>query len=741
VGLALTEFFLAYQAVFYRIAGALGAWAPAEIPYDELLSTGLPWAVVLLVGFSPAVTEEFSTRMFAVPALGRLLRSRLAGLVLAAAIWGFAHAGYPNQPFWIRGAEVGLAGVLVGVVMLRFGILAALVWHYTVDAFYAAYLLLRSGSPYLVVSGALAAGLVLAPLLYALVAGLRARGFDDGAGLRNRDLPAPTEPPPAEPEEIPRIASEPLPARRWGLVLLVSGLLVAGLRLVPAPEWGRLGRCALTAAEARRVGREELRALGAPVESLRTAVRAETRLDGDGARFVAETIGVERARAWIEREIAPRGWEVRLFAPGRAEEWRVSLDAERGRPVGFEHRVAEAEPGDTLAEDAALALALAHWEARGDDASRWELRERRALPRPARRDWSFTWEAVDSTRRVGEGAVRERVGLIGGEVGSRARFLRVPEEWLRQRAARGPFAAVRSVLLGVLALGGLLYAVRALSRDRPPGPIRWRMGFAAAAAVGAAQWAALPLGWPAQLSRYDTSQPWGLFLLESAVLGPFVALIAAFVLGVGLSLLTSLHPTLGPALQGRNRARFAGDAWRAALVVTAALVALARLRLLLHTRLPGAIPEASLAPPPGIDHLWALPAALGESLTNAGIVAVVVGFALFLVQRRGRIRPAGLGLLLVATVALVPASARGAGEILAAWLFLLCVAATGLALARFVLRDNAPAYVLACVAVGAAGPAAELAAHPATRATAVLLVVTLVAGAAWLLRRAESVRR
>ena len=66
--------------------------------------------------------------------------------MLAGFIWGFGHAGYPQQPFYIRGVEVGIGGVALGIVMLRWGILPTLVWHYSVDAMYSAMLLLRSQS-------------------------------------------------------------------------------------------------------------------------------------------------------------------------------------------------------------------------------------------------------------------------------------------------------------------------------------------------------------------------------------------------------------------------------------------------------------------------------------------------------------------------------------------------------------------------------------------------------------------
>jgi hypothetical protein len=37
----------------YLVAGKFGAWAPADVPYDEMLNTVLPWAAVLFAGFFP----------------------------------------------------------------------------------------------------------------------------------------------------------------------------------------------------------------------------------------------------------------------------------------------------------------------------------------------------------------------------------------------------------------------------------------------------------------------------------------------------------------------------------------------------------------------------------------------------------------------------------------------------------------------------------------------------------------
>ena len=155
-GIIVTCFFIAYQCVFYRVATSLGAWSPADVPYNDLLNSAFPWAFLLFIGFLPSVSEEFMSRAFSIPLLREdASRAGSARVILAGFIWGFGHATYPNQPFYIRGLEVGIAGVLIGVLMIRFNLLFALVWHFTVDAFLSGYLLLRSGNPYYVLTAAI----------------------------------------------------------------------------------------------------------------------------------------------------------------------------------------------------------------------------------------------------------------------------------------------------------------------------------------------------------------------------------------------------------------------------------------------------------------------------------------------------------------------------------------------------------------------------------------------------------
>jgi hypothetical protein len=189
LGLTLMLFFAAYQSVFYVLAARAGAWAPLDVPYNNLLGTAIPWALILFIGFFPAVSEEFTSRMFSVPFLDKhLQRFGLRGRVglAAAVIWrrscgasrtrttrtsrsGFAASRsgrrHPRQP---RHAALGDPGDA------RLALHGRRVLHRDADV--------AIGNPYFLVSGSITAGIMLVPLVAALILYWRRGGFEPELG-------------------------------------------------------------------------------------------------------------------------------------------------------------------------------------------------------------------------------------------------------------------------------------------------------------------------------------------------------------------------------------------------------------------------------------------------------------------------------------------------------------------------------------------------------------------------------
>src|SRR6266853_1924167 len=132
IGICLAAAHIGYITVFYIVSRRLGAWAPQDLNYTDVVSTWLPWVYPLAIGIYAATSEEFLFRLFAVPYLLRMTKSKFLAVLLPAFAWGFLHSNYPQEPAYIRGIEVGLIGIVAGLVMLRWGIWATLTWHYTV---------------------------------------------------------------------------------------------------------------------------------------------------------------------------------------------------------------------------------------------------------------------------------------------------------------------------------------------------------------------------------------------------------------------------------------------------------------------------------------------------------------------------------------------------------------------------------------------------------------------------------
>ena len=289
LGYCLAVIFLAYQVAFYLVGQRFGAWNPAEVPFDNLLNTSIPWVAVLFMGFYPAVSEEFMSRVFSIPLVEKLTRSRVAAVAIPALIWGFAHANYPAQPFYIRGVEVAFAGVFVGVILYRFGVLPCLVWHYVVDAGYTSMLMVRSGNLYLAITAILGTGALLVPLAITLIAAWRRGGFIDDPAILNAAEPPPPEPAARvmlQPVAIPAVSARiVVPV---GLALLTAGILVSW----QAPDPGRGIGVTLRPAAVRRAAEAFLAQRGGDPSHWRFVVTARDEVLGPAVRrFLLENGG------------------------------------------------------------------------------------------------------------------------------------------------------------------------------------------------------------------------------------------------------------------------------------------------------------------------------------------------------------------------------------------------------------------------------------------------------------------
>jgi membrane protease YdiL (CAAX protease family) len=712
-GYALTAGFFAYQVLFYLGADRLGAWSPADVPYSNLLGTSLPWLGVLLMGFVPATTEEFSSRMFSIPFLSRFA-PRWVAVSLPALIWGFAHSAYPNQPFWIRGLEVGLAGVVVGVVMLKLDLFPLLVWHFTVDAVYTSLILVRSSSTYFAVSGALAAGALLLPLLVAGVLAWKRGGFASEEGLTNGEVGSAPHPPPQEARETEAAAPpKPLSILHVALAAALSVAVILLARTV-LPRGGleadlRVSRTdAIAAARAfvTRAGDDPDRYVAAAVSgsalpSLEDAGETGSglipyRWERNAERWLLDHGGTGTLREWATRILPGPVWQVRFARERERRLWWVVVDARDGRVTGFARGLPEEEAGPSLTAEEALGRAREAVRDLGIDPARLVVVSSRAEERKARRDHRVAFEVP--SQAAGEARRRVTVELAGGTVSQVATALKLPEVWARERARS---TAATYVALGVKVAGfGTVFGLGlvTLLRSQWKGRFQWRR---------AAGWAAL-LTVPALLDRISTlptlltgwppDMPlatWGV----TAAIGVAVGLLVSYALAlVAVGCVTAAAPhALG--LLARPLPGAGTRALRAA-AATALLVYAARsLAASLRAGFPAEAGAGGFAFPPGVDG-W-LPAASVLAAATETALLVAGGAALAVLVFRA-LEPTRAGKVVLALAVLgcwAPLDARSVGEIVVP-LVTGALPAAALALGvAFFLKDDAWAYALTATGV------------------------------------------
>lgn len=736
LGYALVPMFIAYQVVFYLTATHFGAWSPAEMPYDDTLNTAFPWIAVLFAGFFPALSEEFLSRAFAIPFLQKFLRSRWLAIVLAAFIWGFGHSAYANQPFWIRGVEVGLAGIVAGLLMERFGLLPLLIWHYTIDAVYTATLLFSSGNTYYIVSAALASLLFAIPLVVSVALYVRNKGFVPDEELANAAMPV-FEPPGAA---VAEIESAPLPAApltRRAIVICILAIAAAAIAIAfrpPSPQDAIDYR--ITKEQAKEIaiahigGRRHAYVIASPVEGFRSWNRESAReeggapggFDGEAATWLVRNgMPMPRLLDIFRHRIEAGTWTVRFFTPLEKEEIFVEVDPRTSRVVGYHKYQDEENPGPSLSQLDATILARREFARYGLDTRQFELREALSFQQPHRRDWLLHFDdrvplAPDARRRVS-------VRVAGAEVTQFHKTVKVPESVYRQASTETLLNVVLFVLeiAGIVALlslviAGLIVVTRAHG-------LPWKRALRWAAVLAVIPIARFAAHAEEMLFGYSTSIAWETFQ---------VGLLTSFIRDVGLQTgllflaLAGLEAALPYARKlgtREGRARFGRSA------VVAALTAVALLAVM-KTGLQFLDRDVSIAAPAEV--ATPLPALVEGSQALLGAIIVSAAIALYATALQKHVA-------LITTAAIFFASLDAGAMPSEVPLMLLraaIVAGVTWIVARYVLDANPLAWPLAIFLTLTLQTAAMLAQNhrPDLLANAIGLVAIALAALAWIMR-------
>jgi membrane protease YdiL (CAAX protease family) len=527
VGYGFAAAHLVFLVAFYLLGRRVGVWSPQDIEYSDLLSTSLPWLYPLTISVLAATSEEFWFRLFAIPLLRKWLRSTWIAVLIPAFVWGFLHANYPQQPGYIRGLEVGVIGVAAGFLMLRYGIAATLIWHYTVDAVMIGSYLLRADSWYFRLSGLVVGGAVLAPFAVSLVIYFRRGGF-----LKLEEPAGEPAPPAVEPAAAAEPAPELLPApaprlrARW-LFAAAGAAVVAGAVAVPY-QFGDFVKITISRGQAAGAGDAALRAWGVDPAAWRRVTEFAPNLNGADFEYLRRMAGPRAADQAVRERTLSGAWRNRYFQPLKKEEWRIFVDA-GGKAFRADHVLDEKAPGARLDAGQARELATAFVERTyALPVGRFREVDANEEKRDHRTDHKFVWEDPDF--KIGEARARASVEVLGDEMSTFRRFLKLPEEWLREFERPRLPGYLFPGLVGAAGLPLLVIFVRRLGRHE----FHWRL-YLALGGVALCLSAASTLNqWPTLLARYPTETALENYVGQLALSRLITALLAALAVFAGV---------------------------------------------------------------------------------------------------------------------------------------------------------------------------------------------------------------
>ncbi|MBN2411651.1 CPBP family intramembrane metalloprotease [candidate division KSB1 bacterium] len=692
VGLTMTFGFAGYQVIFYLVSQKLGGWSPQDIPYSNMLNTAFPWIFVLLTGFMPAVSEEFISRLFSIPFLEKYLKIRWLAVIVPAFIWGFGHANYAQQPFYIRGIEVGMAGVIIGILMIRFGIIAPLVWHYSIDAFYTALILFRSGNSYFIITAAISCGLLLLPFFIALFAFIKTRKFLPDSELSNAaEGFSRIETSPEPPDVLPEYKK--LSRRRIGTGLIISILLLS-FYLVKTGHIGSLIKYPNSPQKARAAADTFLQNRGVDPGTFKTVTYVTDKFDPQVAKYIVENADLDRLYKWYTAEQKVNRWAVRYFKPLQKEEYLVHIDPESLNMLAFLRIVNDDSSGAELFADSARILATNFAQSQGINVSELELREASSEKKKNRLDYTFVWESGENdSLSVAGMKFRATVELQGDVISKFTTTPKLPEKWQRERTKSTLLNSIHLALRLFVLLLFTIFAILRFIRMAKVGTIMWKVSLKIAAIVAVLYMIDGFTHTNLALRHYMTSIELNLFTITTLI-GILVSSLGMFIgLGICLSMISAIYPGSLQIFKPVHKTGYARDALFTGIIAVVSGLGISQLFFILTEKFPGSVLMTGIPLPLFIDAPVPLYSNFVYMVYLSLFITLITGIMIFILKDTLQ-KPVWIIIFVIFVIAaLVPLNVRSFGEAAFAavkysvyllWIILII---------KYIARNNYLAYI------------------------------------------------
>ena len=474
----LVPYLLLYVIGFYLFTTKnFGWWIPSSALFDpDILATYFPWFESLALSLQAGFLEECLFRALPLSCaalLGNRFGKRnwwIAGaFVLQIFVFGAAHANYPAQPAYARLIELIFFSGVFGGIYLRFGLLPAIIAHFSYDVFLFALPLLVSFGPEALLNKIIAALLTFTPLWILLAARIKIGAWHqistmylNGAWHPQKAMPRDQK------QDIKQGYKTFSTTMQYGFIFAgILGLIgwCITTRFSADNPYVSLTRTeALTNSQAFAKEKDfsfsDWKALINPVISFETIPEANKQ-----HRFIWQQEQSYYPKL-IGSYLTSPHWIVRLVKftgplEMRAEEHQLFY-APDGTLQRYFHKLPESEKGASLSKVDILKLAY-ETAYKKYGLSKDQLTEitARSDKQPHRLDWHITFK--DNVINLKEGEARIKITVAGDKIIDAYRYIHVPEDWAKKEENNLLLAMIISrlsqLIIYLLAAAGTMYAL------------------------------------------------------------------------------------------------------------------------------------------------------------------------------------------------------------------------------------------------------------------------------------------
>ncbi len=705
-GYILAMFHLGFVILFYKVSTSLGAWAPASTQYSEMVNTWIPWIFPLTIGVMASVSEEFIFRVFAIPFLKKITNSNFIAVVIPAFLWGFLHSNYPQQPGYIRGIEVGIIGIIAGIIMIRYGILATLIWHYAIDAALVGMFLFGSKNLYFIISGVIVVGVVFIPFIWVLISYLKKKEFSDEEEILNKQDEFIEDEKKIEEEKSEEAESFPeyIPINKI-TVGLMTALLVISILWISLVKGGNpvdFGfKLSQTIGNAKVNAENFLKEKGVKTEEFNVGYGLGSKYSGhiyqENLNYLRESMSVKEAEDYIVKYLSPANYYiVHFFKQDELNSYFVYVSL-NGDVIRYKHSIDEDAPGKTISREDAEELVNAVLNEKFNyTPGRLELIDNSSIIRKNRTDHNFTWK--DTEAQINEAYPKITADVIGDEVVVSGPALKIPEKWEIEKYKQTAGEIILSVLfilfLGLLTALAIFTFFANLNKTKVP----IKKIFTFALLIALIKFTIGLLAYRNNLVNFQTSiqlLQYTIILFGSKFVGALFQGALIGCLAIIVYEITFINTSIVSIIpfKGTNSSRYFGDSLLAGLTSAAVIFSFMKFYNIISINLNKPNIPVLLSSPNFINYSF-----MGLGLFLSGIITVILtAFLLyilhFIIQKYFNFKIWVIYFVVLSAVFALQISKFNMSEFLyLLWLFLIVASALLIILMVF-LKDNFSAYL------------------------------------------------